>query len=147
MTVVPREGFWGDSEVFLASEDKNPVIQHLLRWPTCDFSTVSPAGGNGHSLCYRCRNKSQGRQLRRPRQGHRTSVQISWSLVSPHTSSPSADTAGNGERALPGMGWAWTWPTGGQRQGLMATGASEEREWAKVLEEGRARGPGTQEVS
>ena len=28
-----------------------PVIQHLLRWPTCDFLTVSPMGGNGHSLC------------------------------------------------------------------------------------------------
>ena len=29
----------------------------------------------------------------------------------------------------------------------MARGASEEREQAKVLEEGRARGPGTQKVS
>ena len=51
LTVVPREGFWGYSEVFLTSEDKNPVIQHLLHLPTCDFLIVSPAGGNGHSLC------------------------------------------------------------------------------------------------
>lgn len=28
-----------------------PVIQHLLRWPTCDFLTVSPTGGNCRSLC------------------------------------------------------------------------------------------------
>lgn len=63
-----------------------------------------------------------------------------WSLHSPHLQ-PQCRRHQEWGGGPPGHGWAWTWPAGGRRQGLMARGASEERQRAKVLEEGRAWGP------